>query len=181
MKKVIYMLLGILTFSIGFLLVNLDSLPVPDSLRVSDPLIVPVSLCEISENPNLYQSGQIHVKAFLAVGGFYDVLSSSVEVADFRNGCLVKANIGTTQFLKNDEILLKLKDELNELRNLPNYKSRDGWAIVEVEIIGEIEDLRKKQVSGDTDFKLKPTKIKQLAPIRFIFPSEVPALDKYLN
>ncbi len=168
MKKGIFLLVGVLTFSVSFWLIN------------SRSLVVPVSLCEISENPNLIKSGQIHVKAFLAKGGYYDVISG-MEIFDMNNGCLVGANLEIPETFESNEILTKLKNDLTDFRNLPEYRNRDGWAIIEVEFIGEVEDLKKYHNSHSRDFNLKPSKIKRLSPIKFISPQDISALNKYLN
>ena len=167
MKKVIYILVGVFTFSISLLIFHLR------------PFVISVSLCEISENAQFYESKQINVKAFLVTGGYYDV-TSGIKATDFRNGCSSEVNIEISEELKKNETFSKIDDELFEKRREPQNSGTDGWAIVEVEFVGELKANRKSGIYDKPKFTIKATKVRQVSPIKFITLNEVSILNKDL-
>ena len=164
MKKFVYILFGLFTFSVGFWLFNLR------------PLVTPVSLCEISQHSQIYQSKQIYIEAYLEVVGSLNNDFTYYSVFDFGNNCFTGANLEISESVKeqlhNDE---NLKTFINELRQ-KNTKSReehsDGNFIRRVEIIGSIEKVSSHNETAGMiappPFAITANKIKQISPIQFM-------------
>ena len=172
MKKLIYILIGIFTFSIGFWLFHLR------------PLVTPVSLCEISQHAELFKSKQIRIKAFLdGVGRIEDDLIY-YSVSDFRDGCLTGANLEISEKikekLKSDESLNASVKLIRQKREEAYYNRRNenypaGYYVAEVEVVGEIEKYPETETTGiaRVPFGIKVNEIKQVSPIQFISPEEL--------
>jgi len=163
MKKLVYILVAFSAFSIGVVVYYLR------------PIVSPVSLCEISQNAELYQFNEIRIKGYMYnVGKTEDDFS----VYDFSNDCLTGANLDITEQLKeqliNDE---KLKVFIGELRQKNNdvIKNREGKGVFvgEVEIIGEIKKRTETTGIASQPFVIKANKIKQISPIRFLSNEEI--------
>jgi hypothetical protein len=166
MKKLIYILIGIFTFSIGFWLYHLR------------PVVMPVSLCELSQHDaELFKSKQIHVKAFLnAVGRTEDDLNS-YSVYDLKNGCFADARLEISEKikeqLKSDESLnasinLMRQNQEEAFNNRPNSSYKPVYYFAEVEITGEVEKYESEVGALVTPppFVIKVNEIKQISPIR---------------
>ncbi|MGC2234765.1 MAG: hypothetical protein WA584_01215 [Pyrinomonadaceae bacterium] len=163
MKKIIYILFAIFTFSIGFWFFQMR------------PLIKTITLCEISGNVELYRSKHIRIKAYLDNVG-EDKTDLDYSVSDYRNGCLTGASLVISDKLKeqldNDGNLKALINDLRQKNNELN-KNREGKGlyVLEVEIIGEIE----KQPDSDygvlvapPPFIIKADKIEPISAIRYV-------------
>lgn len=172
MKKLVYILIGIFTFSIGFWLFHLR------------PLVTPVSLCEISQHAELFKSKQIRIKAFLDGVGRDESNLDDYSVSDFKNGCLTGASLEISEKmkekLKSDEnlkastnLIRQKREEVFRNRRNPNYPA--GYYVTEVEITGEIEEYIETETTGIAriPFKIKVNEMKQVSPIRFISSEEL--------
>ncbi len=170
MKKFIYILIAILTFSIGFWLYN---------FRAS---VMPVSLCEISRHSENYRSKQIKIKAYLDAAGV-EAESSNFDILDFDENCLTGATVKISNQLKeqinNDEYLKSSIIEISA-KNKDSFKNRiDGVFAIKVEIIGEIEkDTSEYGKMMNRPFIINANQIKQISPIRFIAFDEIPEIKK---
>ena len=171
MKKLIYILVALTAFSIGFWLFHLR------------PLVTPVSLCEISQHAELFKSKQIRVKAFLDGVGRDESNLDDYSVSDFRNGCLTGASLEISEKikekLKSDEnlkgsisLLRQKYEEAFDNRRNPSYPA--GYYLAEVEITGEIEKYTETETTSIAriPFKIKVDEIKQVSPIQFISHEE---------
>jgi hypothetical protein len=173
MKIFFYIIVGLFTFSIGFW------------SYLSRPFVVPVSLCEISQNAELYQSKQIKIKAYLdRVPINENEYEDFYSVYDLNSNCLTGAILEPTDELKfqlqNDENLKSLINELSDKRR-EDYKKRDGsrFYFAEIEIIGEISSDRT--TSHSIPFIINVDKIKQISPIKFLTNEELQKLTKNIN
>jgi hypothetical protein len=175
MKKLIYILIGIFTFSIGFWLFHFYY----DRQVISSPTDTSVTLCEVAGNASFYQSKQIHIKALLDGVGTNGNNLDDFTVFDFKNGCLISASLEIPENvkgkLKSDE---SLKASLSLLRqkykeafdNRQNQSLPAGYYFIEVEIIGEIERHEYQYGVSDPPLPLviKVNQIKQVSPVRSI-------------
>lgn len=176
MKKLIYILIAVFTFSVGFWLYHLR------------PLIMPVSLCEISErDAKFFESKKIRVKAFLDSAGTADI-DLGWSVFDYRNGCLKGAALMISpekikEQLKNDEnlnasvnlIRQKQQEEFDNRRN-PSYTAVHYFA--EVEITGEIQDVDSVE---PLPIIIKVDEIKQISSIHSISYEEIQEIRNKAN
>ena len=193
MKKLIYVLIGIITFSIGFCLYQFRSvfitiqndLPVSSSscceisqhefeLANSTELStdVPVSLCEISQRIELYPSQQLRMKAYLEFE-----IEGTFFVSDFRKSCVTSARLEIAEGLKKNK---KFRNLVNSLRRkndeLTKNKDESGLYLVQIEIVGEINKTKNTENAGILNpppFEIKASEIKQISPIRFVSYQEV--------
>lgn len=171
MKKLIYILIGIVTFSIGFWLFQFN-------VEIAETKVV--SLCEVAENPNYYEFKQIKVRAFLAVGGYYDVISG-IKATDYKSDCASKIVINISDELKRNKDFSKISNELEQNRRESQKGLRDGWSITEVEFTGELIETGKSGISAKNYFVLTPIEVKQISTIKFITPKDVSTLNKDLS
>ncbi len=169
MKKLIYILIGIATFSIGFCIFQLR------------PLIVPVSLCEISQHSELFQSKQIYIKAFLDRVRIDEGGREDFSVSDLGKGCVTGATLEISEQLKSklksDESFQKFIGELR-VKNYEEHKKRDGNGVfvAEIEIVGEIKKVEESEYGLLVSlplFIITANEIKQISPIRFISKEEI--------
>src|SRR5215212_1494623 len=111
MKKVIYILVAISTFSFSFGLFKLR------------PLVIPVSLPEASQNVELYYFHDVHIRAYLEASRLPVYCCS---VTGFEGDYIEGAGFALTDELKKDENLTKLREELlqksKQLNNKDLYK-----------------------------------------------------------
>ncbi len=169
MKKLIYILIGIATFSVGFWIFQLR------------PLVVPVSLCEISQHAEFFQSKQIRVKAFLDNVRVDEDGRENFSVSDLGKGCITGATLEISEQLKS-----KLKGDetfqnfISELRgeNDEIYKRRDGNGlfVAEIEIVGQIRKVEESEygvIASPPPFIITANEIKQISPIRFVNNEEI--------
>ncbi len=171
MKKLIYVLIGIFTFSIGFWLFHMR------------PLVMTVSLCEISRRDvKFLKSKQIRVKAFLDNVG-RDENDLNLSVFDFGNGCLKGAELEISDRIKEQ---LKSNENLNASMSLIRQKREEEFEnrrnpiytpvhyFAEVEITGEIKnyDSEDEALVESLPFVIKVNEIKQISPIRLISNEE---------
>lgn len=166
MKKIIYILIAILTFSISLWLFNFRY------------YVVPVSLCKIKKNSHFYDKREVSVRGYLEVFELKNLENDDyVEtISSFREGCIEDASLVYSDSLKNDSSLQKLRNELNEAnRELLKTRFEAGWNLAEVEIVGEVDDLSDDGMTHcfvpDLSFKVK--KIEQISPIIFVSREEV--------
>lgn len=168
MKKLVYILVAVFTFSIGFWLFHLR------------PVVMPVSLCEISRlDAELFKTKQIYVRAYLdSVGRTEDDLDS-YSVYDLENGCFIGAKLEISgkikEQLQNDD---NLKASINLIRqnqeeaydNRPNPRYKPVYYFAEVEITGEVKKYESEYGALVTPppFIIKVDEIKQISPIRLI-------------
>lgn len=170
MKKIVYILIGIFTFSIGF------------GSYLFRPFVTPVSLCEISQNAELYRSKQIKIKAYLDRASIYENEEENFfSVFSFDSECLTGAHLEIAEelktALKNNKNLRNFINELSEKQNEMLEKRDDsGFYIAEVEIVGEIET--GARTSHSPPFIIKAEKIRQLSPISFLTREEILKLPK---
>jgi len=172
MKKLFYIIIGIFTFSIGFW------------SYLSRPFVVPVSLCEISQNAELYKSKQIKIKAYLDRVLIGNGEETEYVVSDLNSKCLTSAIVESTDELKlqlqNDESVRNFIYELSEKQKQMYEKRDDSWFyLAEIEIVGEISSDRK--TSHSPPFSIKASKIKQISPIKFLYREEFLRLTKNIN
>ena len=169
MKKLIYILIGVFTFSVSYWLFQLR------------PLIVPVSLCEISQHAELFQSKQIRVKAFLNNVITDEDGREDFRVSDMKNGCVTGATLEISEQLisklKSDESFQQFIGELRD-KNDEEYKNLEGNGIfnAEIEIVGEIKkvaETEKASLVSPPPFIITANEIKQISPIRFVSYEEV--------
>lgn len=173
MKKIIYVLVGIFTFSIGF------------GSYYSRPFVTAVSLCEISQNAELYRSKQIKIKADLdGISIDENEEENFFFVSDIDSGCLTGAHLEISdelkKELKNDGKLRNFLNEFTEKRK-EGFKERgfSGVYIAEIEIVGEISSFN---ITSDSQpFIIKAEKIRQLSPIRFLSREEFLKSTKNIN
>jgi len=173
MKKLIYILISIFTFSIGFWLFHLR------------PLVMPGSLCDISQrDAKLFESKQIHIKAFLDGVGRTEDDSNYYTVFNFGNGCLTGASLEISEEIKEQlkadgnlktSINLMRQKREEEFNNRRNESYTPVHYIAEVEITGEIERYAETETTGinPIPFKIKVSEIKQVSPIRLISYEEI--------
>ena len=171
MKKLIYILIGIATFSIGFWVFQANFKTIDTNS---------VSICEVAAKPELYLSKQIKLKAFLAKGGYYDVVSD-VVATDYKSDCASKVIIIISDELEKGEALSKIYIELEENRRESQKGMTDGWAVAETEFTGELIPTSKSGFSAKYYYVLTPIEAKQIAPVKFITPNEVSILNKNLS
>ena len=167
MKKIIYVLFAMFTFSIGFYLFK------------ARPLVTTVSLCEISGDAELYRAKKIYIKAFLDGSGL-DETDRDWSVSDYRDGCLTGASLVVSDKLKtqleNDEELNAAISELRQKKNKLIKNREDGLFVIEVEITGEIERRPYSDYGGlvsPPPFIIRADQIKQISPIRFVSQEEI--------
>lgn len=115
MKKPIYILIGVFTFSLSLLIYYLR------------PTVTPVSLCEVPQHVELYRFNEIRVKAYLdSVGLNKDDLD--FNVSDIKNDCLTGASLIISEQLKeqlkSDESLKVFIAELREKNNKITHLTR---------------------------------------------------------
>ncbi len=179
MKKAVYVLFGIFTFSVGFWLFNLR------------PLVTPVRLCKIPQNTEIYRSKQIYIKAYVDnVGASEDDLSY-FSVFDFGDDCLTGASLNISEKfreqLKNDASLKSFIDELRLKNNQLYEKRADGHFIGQVEITGSIKKvLQNTETEGFATvyfpFEIEIVSMKQISPIHFMSQEEIVSInDKASN
>lgn len=168
MKKLICILFGVFTFSVGFWVFQMC------------PPATSVSLCEVAETPENYLAKQIKVKAFLARGGYYDVISD-IEAVDYKSDCDSKIIINLSDDLKRTSNFSKISNELEQNRSEWQKGLQDGWAVTEAEFIGELTEASKSGLSAKRYFTLEPVEVKQIAPMIFVTPKEVSPLNKKLS
>lgn len=151
MKKIIFLLLGIFTFSLGFWFYQSQK---------TDRLI---SLCEISKDYKRYDLQRFRLRAVLAMGGNYDAFDST-RITDYKNGCASVNNVELSDELKNSPAFSKLNDELLKKRQELQYGMINGWAVVEVELEGIIvfNKTRKDR------FKFNATTFQQSSQVSFV-------------
>lgn len=175
MKKAIYVLFGIFTFSVGFWLFNLR------------PLVVPVTLCEIPQNPNIYGSKKVHINAYIDNVGISEDDLTYFSVFDFGSECLTGAGLNISENLKeqlkNDASLKSFVDELRLKNNHLIENRSDGHFIGQVEITGTIKKaVYNNEIASEgthLPFEIEADEIKQIAPIRFMSQEEIIKLPKF--
>ncbi len=176
MEKAIYILFGTFTFSVGFWLFSLR------------PLVVPVSLCEIPQNPSIYGSKQVHIKAYIDNVGISEDDLTYFSVFDFGNNCLTGASLHISETpkekLKNDAGLKSFIDELRQKNNNLSENRSDGHFIGQVEITGSIKKaIYNNETAGGAavhfPFEIEASEIKQVAPIRFMSQEEIVKILKF--
>lgn len=169
MKKLIYILSGIITFSIGFWIFQMR------------PLIIPVSLCEVSQHAELFQSKQIRVKAFLDNVRVDEDGRENFSVSDLGKNCVTGATLEISEHLKsklkNDENFQHFVGELRG-KNDELYRKRDGNGIfvAEIEIVGEIRKVEESEnavLVSPPPFIISANEIRQISPIRFVSREEI--------
>ena len=174
MKKLIYILIGVFTFSVSFWLFQLR------------PIVVPVSLCEISQHSELFQSKQLRVKAFLDNVRIDEDGREDFSVSDFRKGCVTGATLEISEELKaqlkSDESFQNFIMELRQ-KNDEIYKKRDGNGlfVAEIEIVGEIrkvEEPENASIVSPPPYIISANEIKQVSSIRFISREELSVFIK---
>lgn len=180
MKKIIYILIGIFTFSVGFWIYqsNVKDHKIRPNLSIEEKKFL--SLCEIAENPKQHQSKQIKVRAFLAKGGYYDVISGIV-VTDYKSDCASKITVNLSDELRRSKSFLKISDQLEDNRRESQKDPRDGWAVAEVEFTGELVENIVGVYSAKPNFVVMAIEIEPIAPIKFIREREVSPWNKELT
>ncbi|MEO6589088.1 MAG: hypothetical protein ABIP06_07150 [Pyrinomonadaceae bacterium] len=160
MKKFVLILIGIFAFSIGFWVYQSQN---------TDRLI---SMCEISKDYKSYDSQRFRIRTVLAMGGYYDVINSKVNITDYKEGCASVDNVELSDGLKNNPAFSDLTDELFEKMRNSQKGMNDGWAVVEVELEGIIalERVRKDR------FKFKATNFQQISQISFVSDEQAESL-----
>lgn len=179
MKKLIYILIAIFTFSIGFWLFHLR------------PLVMTGSLCDISQrDAELFESKQIRIKAFLDGVSRTENDTNYYSVFNFGNGCLAGADLEISEEIKEqlkaDENLkasinLMRQSREEEFDNRRNESYKPVHYIAEVEVTGEIKRYKRTDTSGwnpTQPFVIKVDKIKQVSPIRLLSFEEIQEIKK---
>ncbi len=178
MKKLIYILIGIFTFSIGFWLFqlrpNVTEINSNPKDETTEEMLSPASFCKILQNAKLYKSKTVRVKALIALGGYYDVISSA-QIVDYKNGCASDDSIEVSDALQNETNFIEISNALFNSKQ----PMTDGWSIVEVEFTGELE--KPNNAATENKIVFKATKIRQVSPIRFFTPDEITFLNKKLS
>lgn len=171
MNKITYILIGFITFSIGF------------SAYTLRPLMQAVSLCEVSQNSEFYRSKIIKIKAYLdnAIIDDEEIEEDYFSVSDFSNSCLTGASLELSENLKSD---LKKNENLNAFLKELGRKKREsfekrnnsGIYIAEIEIVGRIEKREKLEETAalfePPPFIIKADQIKQISPVRLLSSEE---------
>ncbi len=174
MRKIIYILIGIATFSVGFWIFQLR------------PLVIPVSICEITRHAEIFESKQIRVKAFLGNVRIDDDGTENFSVSDLEEGCLTSATLEISEQLKSelksDESLQQFISELRS-KNDEEDKKRDGngMFVAEIEIVGEIRKIEETGIASVVSpppFIIKTTEIAQTSPIRFVSYKEIRSFEQ---
>lgn len=177
MKKIFYIIVGLFTFSIGFW------------SYLSRPFITPVSLCEISQNTEIYRSKSIKIKANLDQVLIRSGEENEYSVSDLNSDCLTGATLEPSEKLKlqlqNDENLKNFINELSE-KQRKMYEKRDssGFYLAEIEIVGEIEKREPSSYGSLVEpppFIIKAEQIKQVSPIKFITTEEFLKITKNIR
>ena len=174
MKKFVYILFGLFTFSVSSWLFNLH------------PLVTPVSLCEISQHSQIYQSKQIYIEAYLEVVGSLGDDFTYYSVFDFGNNCFTGASLEISETVKeqlsNDENLKTFVNELRQKNTRSRDKHSDGNFIGKVKIIGSIEKVSSHNETAGMiappPFAITANEIKQISPIQFMSYEEIFNLSK---
>jgi hypothetical protein len=155
MKKLIYILVAFSTLIVGI------------AAYYTRSLVIPVSLCDAKQGSMILQGNDIHVRGFLAVNKFENEYFAGIS--NLEKECSGGAAIGNTEELQKDKQIKQLFDELSGM------KSEDGAFVEEVEVVGELTDIRE---SGGTScfmppYRFKVKSLKQIAPIKFFNNSEI--------
>jgi hypothetical protein len=159
MKKVIYVLFAVFTFSIALVLFQMRA------------LVIPVTLCDARQSAAFLRGGKIRLKGFLEVRKSDDGYDASLTNAEKE--CFGSATITNVEELIKDEKIAGLFDELSGL------ESEDGWRAAEVEIsTDKFEDLKESGITYcfTTRFHLKVKSLRQTGQIRFFNREEIKQL-----
>jgi hypothetical protein len=155
MKKLLYILVALLAFVAGVITFYVR------------PLVMPVSLHEVSQNWKLYYFNDVHIKAYLESGAVPDYCCS---VIGFQGNYMEGAGFDLTEQLEKDENLKRLREELFQKNKALNNKDFDkGEFVAEVIIIGRIE---KVMGCFGPPYYIEAREVKQVSPIRFISKEE---------
>lgn len=159
---------GIFTFSVGFWIFNLY------------PFSSPITLCEISQNIELYQSKQIRIKAYLYIAGFAEDNLSFYSLSDFENNCYTTASLEISEKLRQSIENSNDFENLNELtqnnNKLLEEDNRKGFYVARVEIVGEIQEEEESNLQPLVPlppFVIKANRLNQISPLRFVKYEEI--------
>jgi hypothetical protein len=148
MKKVVYILVAIFTFSVGY------------GLYQVRPFVTSVPICEVTQNIGLYNNREVHIKAFLEVSGEY------ISIDD---GCINEdISVDLAEELKGNATITELFKQLRQAR------SKNSHPMIKAEIIGTIKDIRNDGITGiiDPQFEIKIREIKPISKVVFITDRE---------
>lgn len=166
MKKLIYILIALVAFSIGVIGYYLR------------PIVMSVSLCQIKQNASLYDKQTVRVKGYLDSLRMDETDNNEIDfdgISSLEKGCETGASLVYSEQLKTDETLKNLRQQIWE-KNKEFVKTRfeEGWYLAEVEVVAEVNDMSNDGVTHcfAPDLGLKVKEIKQVSPIRFVSREE---------
>lgn len=161
MKKLIYILIGIVTFSVSFWIFQMH------------PLVIPITLYELK------QTGDYKTRKFTVIGklnAYKSGSDSSINLQDYENNCSVEPqcfkSLELSEDAKNESSLLITElVEKNKTFGITNFIPGDYLA--EVEVTGElVEQKEENPFCRCMIYNIKAERIKQISPIKFVTNEE---------
>lgn len=170
MKKIIYILIAVLTFSGSF------------GIYKFRPFYSSVPLCEIKRNFKFYGTIQlvtgwdIHFTAYAEGSDASFENPDSFWLIDFQSGCVTGGivDFSNSSEIRNNENFSKTLTELREKKLKPEQSLYEGFYVARVKITGKVEDTSRG--IGGTDFHVEAKEIKQISPIRFLSQEDIQIL-----
>lgn len=163
MKKELAILVALLAFIVGVV------------SYYANPFGKYVTLCEISQQVNDYESKTVHVNILMMAGGYYDVVSPAF-LADYKANCRTKANVIISDELMRNENFSKLREEVVWKRfesQSAETPLTDVGNIVEIELVGRLENVKESIIANEKPiFTLKATNFRQISETRYITKKE---------
>jgi len=170
MKKTAYILVALLTFSasvaIYFVFLNFAVDKTKPLVKPIDASSLPlVSLCEAMRNPKLHKIGVIRIKA-----KFTAAKDGEVNIFELKKGCsrnFVDIGFwnGKNEILSREEINYETQKLINELKEQTSGKLT---AIVEAELIGELEFQEFDRCFDNGHFYFRAKEFKPTSPVKLI-------------
>lgn len=154
MKKVAYILVGLLMFVIGIFCYYLR------------PIAMPISLCEATQNHLLYQFTDIWVKADLSANKDHSVLfiSEARKACEDSEADLTFSN----DYDKNEEITIqKLNSEFSELK-AKSMEQNPETAAVFADFLVKGRIVKRTMNCFAAPFYFEVKEIRQVSPVRIV-------------
>jgi hypothetical protein len=164
MKKLIYIFVALTAFSIGVACFYLR------------PIVTPVTVCQIKQNAALYDKQIVYVRGYLSSVRMDEIDNDYFDgISSLEKSCEGGASLTYSEKFRTDESLKELHQEIWEKnKDLAKTKFEEGWYLVEVEIIAEVNDMSNDGLTHcfGPDLELRVNKIKQISPIQFVSREE---------
>lgn len=162
MKKLICILIALISFSVGVV------------VFLVRPLLVPISLSELRQNISQYKSLRFKVVGKLEV--WESESTYSINLKDYENDCSAEPTcfrgLELSEEVKRENILLiKELAEKNKTFGRTNFIRGDYLA--DVEITGQLIEKEQNPNFGGSVYDIKVEKMKQISPIRFVTVEEM--------